>query len=245
MGMGWCQREYYLFWVIFDTIITNNTLPKEGDVIMNVQRVNYNDIAQQLQTGDLLFCHGLFQEALEVEVVEGSIWSHMGMVVRLPDYDELLLWESTTTETLKDVELHKIKTGPMLVSLRDRLITDVNEQYDALFAFRMLEAPRAEDTNHKLQQFIEEVHGASFPSMTRMALELLEGKLNIQAGYSNFFCSELVAETYMRLGLMDRSRASNSFEPKDFADGRSLPLVEGCQLGNVLYQLSDAAAASA
>lgn len=203
-------------------------------------RVTYDDVKDRLQTGDLMLCHGIFPEAIEVEAVEGSLWSHIGMVVRLPGVEELLFWESTTTETLPDVELHRIKTGPMLVSLRKRIATDVSDQYDALFAFRVLEGKRDANIADKLQQFIEEVHGASFPSLERMAWEFLEGKLHIQSGTTTFFCSELVAETYMRLGIMDRSEPSNSYRPVDFSDRTDLPLLAGYKLSDELLLITDA-----
>lgn len=206
---------------------------------MNSRRVTYDEIRGKLQTGDLLLCHGIFPEAIQVEAVEGSLWSHIGMVVKLPDVEELLFWESTTTQTLPDVELHHIKTGPMLVLLRERIATDVSDQYDALFAFRLLEGDRSAQIPDKLTQFINEVHGASFPSLERMAFELLEGKLHIQAGASSFFCSELVAETYMRLGIMDRSEPSNSYQPIDFSNKTDLPLNAGYRLSDELLLLND------
>ncbi|NBD23173.1 hypothetical protein [Paenibacillus glycinis] len=207
---------------------------------MNSRRVAYEEIKGKLQTGDLLLCHGIFPEAIQVEAVEGAPWSHIGMVVRLPGVEEPLFWESTTTQTIPDVELRRIKTGPMLVSLRDRIATDVAEQYDALFAFRLLEGERGADTAEKLQAFIEEVHGASFPSLERMAFELLEGKLfHAQAGYASFFCSELVAETYMRLGIMERTVPSNGYRPIDFSDRTNLPLSGGYRLSDELLYLND------
>ncbi|SCW60671.1 hypothetical protein SAMN04487970_101993 [Paenibacillus tianmuensis] len=208
--------------------------------MMNERRVNYDDLQGKLQTGDLLFCHGIFPEALQIEAIERSPWSHVGMVVKLPGVEELLLWESTTMQTLPDVELKRLKkAGPMLVSLRERIATDVSGGHDALFAFRLLEAQRSDGLTVKLKQFIEEVHQASFPSMERMALEYLEGKLHIQAGGSSLFCSELVAETYMHLGIMDRSHPSNSYQPADFSNRTDLPLCSGCKLSDELLLLTD------
>jgi hypothetical protein len=208
---------------------------------MNKKIVTYDEIKGSLQTGDLLFCHGIFPEALQVEAMQGSPWSHIGMVVKLPGFEELLFWESTTTQTLPDVVEHRIKTGPMLVTLRERIATDVSEGYDALFAFRLLKGERNDEMLTKLKRFIEEVHDASFPSLERMAIELLEGKLfHVQAGFSSFFCSELVAETYMRLGIMDRSMPSNSYRPVDLSDRTDLPFINGYRLDDVLLKLNDA-----
>ena len=202
---------------------------------MSNKRVTYDEIKGSLQTGDLLFCHGIFTEALQVEAMQGSPWSHIGMVVKLPEFEELLFWESTTTQTLPDVEEHRVKTGPMLVTLKERIATDVSDGYDALFAFRLLKGNRNDDMLAKLKAFIEEVHDTAFPSLERMAFELLEGKLlHVQAGFSSFFCSELVSETYMRLGIMDQSMPSNSYRPVDLSDRTNLPLMPGYTLDDEL-----------
>ncbi|MBO7743552.1 hypothetical protein I8J29_05055 [Paenibacillus sp. MWE-103] len=208
---------------------------------MKTKRVTYDEIEGSLQTGDLLFCHGIFTEALQVEAMQGSPWSHIGMVVRLPGFEEPLFWESTTTQTLEDVLEHRIKTGPMLVTLKERIATDVSDGYDALFAFRLLKGERNDGMLAKLKAFIEEVHEASFPSLERMAFELLEGRmLRVQAGFKSFFCSELAAETYMRLGIMDRSMPSNGYRPIDLSDRTDLPLTSGYALADELLTLQDA-----
>ncbi|PLT46725.1 hypothetical protein B8V81_0949 [Paenibacillus pasadenensis] len=193
-----------------------------------------------LQTGDLVFFHGIFLESEEIEIISRSEWSHVGMVVRLPGFDEALLWESTTTETLEDVEQHRIKTGPMLVRLRERIATDEADRYDSRYAFRQLQGDRPADTLDKFQAFVEEVHDASFPSLTKMAEELLAGSWDCQADEKTFFCSELVAETYMRLGWMERGHPSNYYTPKLLAKSQDLPLAAGLVLARELRYLKDA-----
>src|SRR5689334_10619354 len=71
----------------------------------------YNQIADRLETGDLLFCHGIVKSSLRVEKLEDCEWSHVAMVVRTDDGDNLI-WESTTADNLQDVRLHVKKTGP-------------------------------------------------------------------------------------------------------------------------------------
>ncbi|QJC52703.1 hypothetical protein HGI30_14780 [Paenibacillus albicereus] len=192
-----------------------------------------------LQTGDLVFFHGIFRESVEIEIISRSEWSHVGMVVRLPGFDEALLWESTTTATLEDVEEHRIKTGPMLVRLRERIATDEAGRYDSRYAFRQLIGERQADTLDKFQAFVEEVHDASFPSLKRMAEELLAGRWDCQADEKTFFCSELVAETYMRLGWMKRAHPSNAYSPKLLAVSHELPLAPGMELARELRYLKD------
>ena len=52
---------------------------------------------------------------------------------------------------------------------------------------------------------------------------------------SSLFCSELIAEAYQRMGLLDSSLPSNEFTPKDFSEKGSLKLLLGASLGHEIY----------
>lgn len=196
-----------------------------------MNRTTYNQIADRLETGDLLFCHGVVRSSLLVEKLEDCEWSHVAMVVRTDDGDNLL-WESTTADNLQDVRLHVQKTGPQLVRLIDRIETDVSNGTDTAFAIRKLVVERTPAMTGTLNAFIAEVHDAVFPTEARMYLEVLEGKVGIRSSYADFFCSKLVAATYMRMGLLSPDRPANDYEPKDFAaQPGTVPLINGARWG--------------
>ncbi|HEU4965358.1 MAG TPA: hypothetical protein VFV52_16145 [Bacilli bacterium] len=206
----------------------------------NAKKVHYQDIVNTLQTGDLLLCHGLEVQSLRIQALEGSMWSHVGMIVKLPEFDEPLLWQSYPLDTIPDVELHKIKAGPMLVPLHTQLVSAVEEMHDSMFAIRHLNnVERTPEMMKAFLDFVNEAHKATFPTEMQMYLEALEGKLGIRAPYSNYFCSELVAETYMRLGLLPARPVANSYEPKDFSDQGHLPLQKGATLGEMMLLMMD------
>jgi hypothetical protein len=199
--------------------------------MMGMKQVAYSQIADRLQTGDLLFCHGVVRSSLLVEKLEHCEWSHVAMIVRTED-GENLLWESTTADNLPDVRLHVKKSGPQLVRLIDRITTDVDNDTDTAFAIRKLDVERTPAMTAALNAFIAEVHDTVFPSEARMYLEVLEGKVGIRSSYKDFFCSKLVAATYMRMGLLSPDRPANDYEPKDFAaPPGSLPLTNGARWG--------------
>lgn len=53
---------------------------------------------------------------------------------------------------------------------------------------------------------------------------------------SSVFCSELVANAYQQLGLLDTADSSNSFMPKDFSsENHSLKLLNGLYLNKEVY----------
>ncbi|EGG35438.1 hypothetical protein [Paenibacillus sp. HGF5] len=201
---------------------------------MNQTTVPYNEIEPKLQTGDILLAHGVAKGSLRIEALEHCPWSHVAMVVRAPN-DEVLLWESTSLDNLEDTWLHIKKSGPQLVKLRDRLSTDVSNHYDTMFAIRHLHADRTPEMYELLDHFIEQVHDAVFPDKKQMYWEIIEGKFGITTSFRDFFCSKLVAETYIQLKLLSPAKAPNSYEPKDFTSKRHLRLLGNARLGDEIY----------
>jgi hypothetical protein len=57
--------------------------------------------------------------------------------------------------------------------------------------------------------------------------------------YKNIFCSELVAESYMRMGLLPETPPPSAYMPVDFASARELPLLKGAYLsGEVMIKVA-------
>lgn len=79
-----------------------------------------------------------------------------------------------------------------------------------------------------LLQFRKEVQGRPYEKSN---LELIRSGLDFQEEYLSFlrntsedlssmFCSELVAEAYKRMGILDTKKLSNEFTPDDFSSAR-------------------------
>lgn len=204
---------------------------------MTQTRVKFSEIVNTLQTGDLLLAHGLEVPSLQIQALEGNMWSHVGMIVKLPEYDTPLLWHSYPLDTVADVEWHKVKSGPMLVPLKEQLITALNEMHDSMYAIRRLQVDRTPEMMDAFLRFVNDAHDAVFPSVPQMYLEALEGKLGIRAPKSNYFCSELIADTYMHMGLLPTNRPPNYYQPKDFSSSGHLPLQKGATLSDELLMM--------
>lgn len=201
---------------------------------MDLVRVPYDELKSVLKTGDLVLCHGMRKSSHISELLEGSFWSHVGMVI-LPkdiglDYSEPMFWESNTLLNLPDLILNKPKTGPMLVDLEQRLKTDVSDGYDNYFRLVSLKstaAPFFSDTQLKtLLTFIGEAQKCDFPEPdSREYIDYLAGKLlNLHIDKGNYFCSELAADTYIHMNVMDGKRVPNAWMPKDFAKITKMPM---------------------
>jgi hypothetical protein len=193
----------------------------------------YENVRSSIQTGDIVLFHGLDLESEIIEFVELSMWSHVGIVVRMPCIEYPLLWESTPLHYLTDPLLHKTKSGPRLVSLDDRLVVSQNKGLYNRFLVRCLEVKRCKDMLNALSDFISEVHLMTFPKEWVVLRDFLEGRLlkSAPAIRRSFYCSELVAETYIRMGLLPKTPPSNAYLPKDFASRGHLPLQMGAKLG--------------
>jgi hypothetical protein len=192
----------------------------------------YYDLRPRLKTGDLLLFSGKGAVSGLIKRFTASKWSHVALVLRVPQFDSVFCWESTTLSNVPDVESGVCRKGVQLVGLRERLET---YQGDSV-VYRPLLGVLLNDQHLKtLAAFRSEVAGRPYE---QSELELLRaawdgvGGANKTADLSSLFCSELVAETYQRLGLLRNIPPSNEYTPADFAG--DLPLLLGASLGQAV-----------
>jgi ABC-type amino acid transport substrate-binding protein len=190
----------------------------------------YEDLEGKLQTGDLVLFKGLYLYGHLATSEED--WSHIGMVVRLPGVAGPLLWESTLEGEIPDQEFRRKKTGPQLVSLQERLSSYETD----IYAVRFLKVARNAETMKRLYEFIYEVHQLPFPTEFQIIKRVLRARLLTRLlarkwRFRNVFCSELIAESYVRMGLLPPHPPSSGYLPVDFSSKKQLPLLRGAYLG--------------
>lgn len=201
-----------------------------------------SDLTENLQTGDIVLVHGRYAFSIVIESIEWSPFSHSAMVVRASDVGlagkapELLLWESNSLTNIADILSGQTKTGPMLVPLLERLQTTQQQFADVKFMTRPLHGQRSPALLQALQTFMPSVLSATFPSDYEMGKRVFEGRvLNKTAPLDQIFCSELLAFTYMHMGLLNRHYPANAYEPKDFTAQGTLALLQRAFLGTETY----------
>ena len=199
---------------------------------MENSTVFYDEVKDELKTGDLILFHGMLLSSEINELLARSEWSHVGMVIRPEDIGmneskRLLLWESNTLVNLKDVELNKTKVGPMLVDFEQRIITDVKDKYDNKFRIRYNTCDITKEMLEKLKTLIEKVHFDTFPKTeSDLKTEVFKGRIfHETVDNRDYFCSKLIADTYIHMGILTKKYPSNSYEPKDFSSAVTLPLI--------------------
>jgi hypothetical protein len=190
----------------------------------------FEELRPTLDSGDVLLFSGESRFSRGIKRLTGSHWSHSALVARPRAGGPLLLWEATLDTDLADVATHEIAPGVHLYDLEHWL-----HHYGGETAIRPLRVERTEAMRAALLTFYYEARGRPYE---RNRLELFrsvyDGPLgeNRKADLTSFFCSELVAEAYQRMGLLLTPPPSNEYTPHDFSSERKTPLP--LQLGATL-----------
>lgn len=206
--------------------------------------VPYSQLRPTLKTGDLISFSGTAALDWMIRFAEGEPYTHVGMVIE--DNGTLFFWDApgggkefTDPYYLApNGQSGKPHAGARVAALDD-LIPYYMTVEVALYA-RQLTAPVTADQKAALMRFVSVADGTPFPGDWLKApdgLNLLAGLgLSSYLGIhwkatiaGNFYCAHLVAESFMRMGMMAIApNPSNSYSPADF-NAAGLPLI-GCAL---------------
>lgn len=193
---------------------------------------SYSSIRDSLKTGDIVMFSGKNAISNIIKLFSGGKWSHVGMVLRLKEFnDTVLLWESTTLSNIPDIECLAATKGVQLVPLSQRIIN-----YGGEINLRRLNKPVEPKMLNKLAECREKLSRKPYE---KNELELLKAAYDGIGGkscgedLSSLFCSELVAEAYQAMGLLleyPQGLPSNEYTPMDFSSRGKLELQEEYEL---------------
>lgn len=170
------------------------------------------DSAFTLRTGDILLFSGRGLTSEVIRVFTRSPWSHIGMVVFLPDSRVPLVLESTTLGESVDIRLGKPVAGVSLVSLSTKLA-----DYPGSVVVRRRHGPDLTDSQERLVQRLLRrlLHRPYKNYLLCNAIDVLTG-FQRRPDQRGWFCSELVAELYRRLGWLPRDTRASTLVPGHF-----------------------------
>ena len=178
--------------------------------------VDYEQIRPSLRTGDIVLFSGRRLISRLIQIGTLSRWSHVGVVIRLPDnYNTVLLMESTTISRVRDYFTRRVIRGVSMVLLSDRVRT-----YKGRVAVRRLvNVDRDDEFEAAFARLRRQLHGRRYETSL---MELLRSAVDLpfwrnRRDLSSVFCSELVAEGYIRAGLLSGKMPPNEYTPDDFA----------------------------
>jgi len=194
-------------------------------------------IISEFSTGDLILFKGFGIESEIIEFVDGSPYSHVAMVIKMPELsDQPLLWSSDEITNINDFLNDGLHAGVHLMDLQsvlDLTAARTNKQGDHYtYAWRKLNYDKSGDFMNTLEIFMRSVDGRAFPTLEDMALHYAEGKLGKKTDQKTFFCSQLASNTYINVGIFPDSLIDNSVAPGDFGNDKSdkLPFQNGASL---------------
>jgi len=193
---------------------------------------SFPEIVEDLKTGDVVLFSGKSGFSRSIKWFTVSRWTHIGMVLRLPEFSEPLCWESLRIPEIPDVVDGTMKSGVQLLSLPERVRTS-----NAEIGIRQLNKPITSTMHSAVLDFRETVRDRPYEtSMLELVRAAWDGPFGKNSeNLSSLFCSELVAEAYQAMGLLPCDTTggtpSNEYTPKYFSDEGSLTLLGNWSLG--------------
>ncbi|MCK0153232.1 hypothetical protein MWU49_05945 [Alcanivorax sp. S6407] len=180
------------------------------------------DSAFPLRTGDIVLFSGRGVTSEVIRVFTRSPWSHIGMVVFLPGSREPLVLESTTLGESADVRLGKPVAGVSLVSLASKLA-----DYEGSVVVRRRHGPDlSENQERLLHRLVRRLMHRPYKNYVLCnAIDVLTC-FQRKPDQRGWFCSELVAELYRRLGWLPRDTRASTLVPGHFGS-RHMRLQNG------------------
>ncbi len=154
------------------------------------------------------------------------------MALKLPEWDQVLCYESTTLSNRPDLTTGARVKGVQLVQFSARLRSYDGER----IAWRRIEGTRSEEKMQTAADFMREFQGVPYE---KKQIELLRSALDRfilsqnQPDASSVFCCEMVALLHRRVGIMQPpSLPANELTPKNFSG--ELSFSEGYQAGDLI-----------
>ena len=176
----------------------------------NAVEMIYDEIRSDLDSLDLVLWKSGDKLAKLIQWGTASEYTHVGMIVRFPG-DIVMLWESTFDNVSSGVRLIPLSKALQDEDVYIRRATVSNREG----IFDRLMAVRKELDGRPFENNVLEFICAAYDGPGG------DNKRNI----TSLFCSELIAETLIQIGLMDGRTPSNEYTPRDFGDDGSLPLI--------------------
>lgn len=182
--------------------------------LQSLTPLDYAGLRDELASGDLVFASGEYLFSRFVRLFTGSAWSHVGIIVRVPGIDRVMLLESVEDIGVRLVRLSKY--------FRD---------YDRQNAYRgeVVVARIAGMTN----DIAERVIASGFDKLARPydRVQMLRIGLKVMFGAGAarpdefYLCSELVQDCFAESGIIFENGADGFATPASIWADRRVKLI--------------------
>ena len=188
--------------------------------------VTLDDAVSTAATGDVWLFRGRSLADRAIRMVTNAPVNHVGMVVAIDDLPPLL-WHAELGRSLPDVWTGERQRGVQLHRLEDAVMT-WSEKYGQRGWVRQLTGGTLERHHEdRLMEVIERFDGKAFPTMVSLAGRWVTGRVRRRptARLETIYCAELVATTYVAMGLLPDEKAASWYDPGRFWSGDRIELV--------------------
>ena len=197
---------------------------------MEIQPMAWETLEPGMRTGDLILFAGTSTESEWIEAFTLGEFSHATMIYRPDPGEAPLLWQEAPEGIVTDpwVSPPAVHPGAQLgdALAATQLITYTYK--DAPF-YVALDWERPDTLNDLMAEVLTTYEGRPFGSILDMVLHYLMGHfLNQSSGEAALYCAQLVAVTYMKIGLLSDEHPANYYSPNSFdPTSETLPWAEG------------------
>ncbi len=189
-----------------------------------------DDALAHTRTGDIWLFRGRGAADRAIQVATNAPINHVGMAVVIDDLPPLM-WHAELGRSQVDVWSGSHHRGVQLHGLHEAVRT-WHDRYKQQAWLRQLQADVTPDVEDAVLRTIARLDGTAFPTIPRLAGRWIKGRARSQASLERLFCAEVVAATYVEMGLLPRSRPENWYDPGRFWSGDRLELLGGATLGD-------------
>jgi hypothetical protein len=190
--------------------------------------VTVREAIDRAATGDVWLFRGPTAADRAIRVLTNAPVNHVAMVVALDDLPPLL-WHTELGQSVESVWTGERHRGAQLNLLADAVEVWTGK-YGQRAWVRQFDGEITREMEDELLRVVAEYEGRPFPRARRLVGKWLAGRLRREASEQAVYCAELLAITYLRMGLFDGRRPANWFDPGRFWSGDRLDLRDGASL---------------
>ena len=201
------------------------------------------------RTGDLWLFRGFSAADRAIRLTTNSPVNHVGMAITIDDMPPLM-WHAELGRSLPDVWTGEHHRGAQLHDL-NAAVTTWALKYGQRAWLRPLEPSVTREMEDAALRTVSRLDGTPFPSMASLAGSWLKSRASTlrrrdkkqderteadkaqeDADLESAYCAEIVAMTYVEMGLLASDRPLGWYDPGRFWSGDRLQLRNGAKLGN-------------
>lgn len=186
----------------------------------------YSEIRNNLKDGDVLLCSGTGIFSAMIQQATGSVWSHVGFILRLDSLERVMLLESVEPIGVRTVRLSKYL---------ENYGNNGKAYPGGLVVIRHREFENTVNKNlKKIAQFAVDRFGYPYDKkdIAKIAARIMSSKFTFTkkqmkkiSPNEEYICSEYVAQCYEQIGISVQWDKKGFVAPSNFAADPNFDLI--------------------